>query len=149
VLDGPLSDFPLSVRTIETGGARFAVPEDSIIAVLKLVGDDEVVDDRAALRGMVDRLLMPIFSLGEQLCLPDTEAENQVVVLRIDDDLFGLLVESADAPAHASLETSRDVSPIYGANRMIARMPDGSAVPILDPDSLTLCTLTPPSTALN
>lgn len=146
MLDGPLSDFPLSVRTIATCGARFAVPEGSIIAILKLVGDGESVDDREALRDMVDQLVLPIFSLGEQLCLPGTEAENQVVVVCIDNDMFGLLVETTDAPARATLEFPRDAAP---ATRVMARLPDGSAVPVLDPDSLTLCTLTPPTTAVH
>jgi chemotaxis protein histidine kinase CheA len=146
---GHRSDIQLSVRTVETGGARFALPEDNIIAVLKLIGDEDPVYGRAALRDMVDELVLPLVSLGEHLSLPETDTENEVVVLRIDDDLLGLLVGSTAGPARATIETAADPLPSREVLRVVARLPDGSQVPMLYPDSLALWALRPASASVH
>src|SRR5258706_1132135 len=84
----------LAVRTVKTCGASFALLEDDIVAVLTLIGDDDTALDRAAVLDLVSDLVLPVVSLGEQLFPTRVANENKVVVLRQDDDVFGLLVES-------------------------------------------------------
>ena len=149
--DETLPNTTLSVRTVESGGARFAVPEDSIIAILKLSDDDEATpEDREVLVDLVDDLLLPLISLGAHLRLGRDGTENQVVVLCRQDEVFGLLVERTGAPAPATIQAAADAAaPTYAVFRDVARLEDGTAVPVLNPDCLALCSLTPLSVALH
>ena len=149
--DETLPNTTLSVRTVESGGARFAVPEDSIIAILKLSDDDEATpEDREVLVDLVDDMLLPLLSLGQHLRLERAAVENQVVVLCQRDEIFGLLVESADAPAPATIQANgQPPAPTLAVFRDVARLEDGTAVPVLNPDCLALCSLTPLSVALH
>jgi hypothetical protein len=141
----------LSVRTVETCGVRFALLEDDIVAVLTLIGDDETALDRATVRDLVSDMVLPVVSLGEQLFPTQTSIENKVVVLRQNDDVFGLLVERAGKPAPATVHPvdETDEAPSIAVLGETVRLADGTEVPVLDRDRLALCTLVPASTALN
>jgi chemotaxis protein histidine kinase CheA len=141
----------LSVRTVHSGGARFAVPEDSIIAVLKLSDDDDATpEDREVLVDLVDDMLLPLLSLGQHLRLERAAVENQVVVLCQRDEVFGLLVERTDAPAPATIQAAAETpAPALAVFRDVARLADGTAIPLLNPDCLALCTLMPVSVAVH
>lgn len=141
-----LSDESMVVRAVETGGVRLALCEADIVAVLTLCDDDDDTADRAVLMGMVDDLLMPLVSLGEQLSLDDAADENLVVVVRKAGQYFGLLVERADAPATATLEVTDDAAPWFAAFGDFARLPDGTDLPVIDPARLAPWSVTPAST---
>jgi len=141
----------LSVRTVETCGASFALLEDDIVAVLTLIGDDDAALDRAAVLDLVSDLVLPVVSLGEQLFPARLANENKVVVLRQDDDVFGLLVESAGTPAPATVQPVDGVDAVPSVTMLgdTVVLADGTELPVLDRDRLALCTLTPASAALN
>ncbi len=134
----------LSVRTVETCGARFALREDDIVAVLTLMDEGDTGLDRDIVRDLVSDMVLQVVSLGEQLFPAHAANENKVVVLRQDDDVFGLLVERAGKPVQA-------VGDPDDATRQgdTVRLADGTQVPMLDRDRLALCTLECASTALN
>jgi hypothetical protein len=134
----------LSVRTVETCGARFALREDDIVAVLTLMDEGDTGLDREIVRDLVSDMVLPVVSLGEQLFPTRAANENKVVVLRQDDDVFGLLVERAGKPVEAVGDPD-DTTP-HGDT---VRLADGTEVPMLDRDRLALCTLESASTALN
>jgi hypothetical protein len=145
--DGVADERPgtvLSVRTVETCGARFALLEDDIVAVLTLIDENDVGLDRDIVRDLVSDMVLPVVSLGETLFPAHAANENKVVVLRQDDDVFGLLVERAGKPVQAVGDLD-DTAP-HGDT---VRLADGTEVPMLDRDRLALCTLEPGSTALN
>jgi hypothetical protein len=134
----------LSVRTVETCGARFALLEDDVVAVLTLMDEGDTALDRDAVRELVSDMVLTVVSLGEQLFPACASSENKVVVLRQDDDVFGLLVERAGKPVDAvgdADETARRGDTV--------RLADGTELPVLDRDRLALCTLELASTALN
>ena len=141
----------LSVRTVETCGASFALLEDDIVAVLTLIGDDDTALDRAAVLDLVSDLVLPVVSLGEQLFPARLANENKVVVLRQDDDVFGLLVESAGTPAPATVQPVDGIDEVPSVTVLgdTVVLADGTELPVLDRDRLALCTLVPASTALN
>ena len=126
---------PNAVRTVETCGARFALLEDDVVAVLTLMDDGDSALDRDAVLDLVSDMLLSVVSLGEQLFPMRASAENMVVVLRHDDEVFGLLVEAVG---------NRDVVAAIGETVRLAEVTD---VPVLDRDRLALCTLEPATLA--
>jgi hypothetical protein len=149
VVDDPNPTILLSVRTVETCGASFALLEDDVVAVLTLVGDEDTALDRDVVRDLVSDLVLPVVSLGEQLFPAHAAIENKVVVLRQDDDVFGLLVESAGTPARATAIGDADDALSIGMFGDTVRLADGTELPVLDRDRLALCTLEPASTAVH
>ena len=137
----------MSVRTVETCGARFALLEDDVVAVLTLMDEGDEADtalDRDVVRELVSDMVLTVVSLGEQLFPACASNENKVVVLRQDDDVFGLLVERAGKPVDAVGDAD---DPARGGDTV--RLADGTELPVLDRDRLALCTLELASTALN
>jgi hypothetical protein len=134
----------MSVRTVETCGERFALLEDDVVAVLTLMDEGDTALDRDAVRDLVSDMVLTVVSLGEQLFPARAANENKVVVLRQDDDVFGLLVERAGKPVDAvgdADDTARGGDTV--------RLADGTELPVLDRDRLALCTLELASIALN
>ena len=97
----PLTLAIVSVILVRTGGQRFALPQASVVELVRLGrGDKELGIER--LHGVpVYRLrghLLPLVALSEQLDLSSagTGGEESIIVLQGDNRQFGLLVDSID-----------------------------------------------------
>jgi len=97
----PLTLAIVSVILVRSGGQRFALPQASVVELVRLGhGDRELGIEH--LHGVpVYRLrghLLPLVTLSEQLGLtsPGAGSEESIVVLQGDNRQFGLLVESID-----------------------------------------------------
>jgi len=97
----PLTLAIISVILVRAGGQRFALPQASVVELVRLGrGDKELGIEK--LHGVpVYRLrgrLLPLVSMSEQLGLPSAGAqgEESIVVLQGDKGHFGLLVDAID-----------------------------------------------------
>jgi hypothetical protein len=134
----------LHVCPVESDGACFALPERDVIAVLPL--DDDTLERVCGLLAMgMDERYRPLISLRTALCQPAGPA-GTVVVLRIGDRLFGLLVDRAFAPVHAGVLPTLCAAPARATFSRIVRLDDGSDLAVLNPASL-LAVAQPPDSA--
>ena len=97
----PLTLAIVSVILVRLGEQRFALPQASVVELVRLGhGDGDLGIE--ALHGVpVYRLrgqLLPLVNLADELGLPSTDANRQesIIVLQGDDRQFGLLVDSID-----------------------------------------------------
>ncbi len=97
----PLTLAIVSVILVRSGGQRFALPQASVVELVRLGrGGSELGIER--LHGVpVYRLrgrLLPLVTLSEELGLasPGTGSEESIIVLQGDNRQFGLLVDSID-----------------------------------------------------
>ena len=97
----PLTLAIVSVILVRSGGQRFALPQASVVELVRLGrGSSELGIER--LHGVpVYRLrgrLLPLVTLSEELGLasPGTGSEESIIVLQGDNRQFGLLVDSID-----------------------------------------------------
>jgi len=97
----PLTLAIVSVILVRSGGQRFALPQASVVELVRLGrGDKELGIEK--LHGVpVYRLrgrLLPLVTMSEQLGLSSSEIhqEDSIIVLQGDNRQFGLLVESID-----------------------------------------------------
>jgi chemotaxis protein histidine kinase CheA len=129
----------LSVRPVESCGARFALPEHDVIGVLPLDGEFRLERVGDLLTMVMDDRRRPLVSLREQLCLDAHAArgaEDQVVVIRIGPQLFGLLVERVGAPTTATIHPTLDRPSPFAMFSDLVQLADGSDVPVLNPNRL-------------
>lgn len=97
----PLTLAIVSVILVRAGGQRFALPQASVVELVRLGrGDSELGIEH--LHGVpVYRLrgrLLPLVTLSEQLDLESTapDSEKSIIVLQGDKNQFGLLVDAID-----------------------------------------------------
>ncbi len=97
----PLTLAIVSVILVRSGGQRFALPQASVVELVRLGrGSNELGIER--LHGVpVYRLrgrLLPLVSLSHELGLasPSSGSEESIIVLQGDNRQFGLLVDSID-----------------------------------------------------
>jgi two-component system, chemotaxis family, sensor kinase CheA len=97
----PLTLAIVSVILVRSGGQRFALPQASVVELVRLGrGDNELGIEK--LHGVpVYRLrgrLLPLVSLSEELGLTSSGSgsEESIIVLQGDNRQFGLLVDSID-----------------------------------------------------
>ncbi len=134
-----LPNETIQVCPVESGGAAFALPEAAVIGVMPL--DDNAVTEMVdgVLAMAMDDRYRPLVSLGDALCLPgDPAAEQQVVVIRIGAQLFGLLVERAGAADTAVIHPTFEPASGFAMFSNVVRLADGRDVPVLNPARLAL-----------
>ncbi len=97
----PLTLAIVSVILVRSGGQRFALPQASVVELVRLGrGSNELGIEK--LHGVpVYRLrgrLLPLVTLSEELGLatPGTGSEESIIVLQGDNRQFGLLVDTID-----------------------------------------------------
>jgi chemotaxis protein histidine kinase CheA len=90
----------------------------------------------------MDDRFRPLVGLRATLCLPPAssrdEAEGSVVILRLEKQLFGLLVEHAGEPTGALVHPTVDPAPAFATFSAIVQLSDGRDVPVLNPIRLAL-----------
>ncbi len=132
----PLTLAIVSVILIRSKGQRFAVPQASVVELVRLGrGDKELGIEH--LHGVpVYRLrghLLPLVTLSEQLGLssPGINGEESIIVLQGDNRQFGLLVDSIDDSQEIVVKPlGRRLSGLPFAGATI--LGDGSITLILD-----------------
>jgi len=138
-----LDDFTLPHETIrvlpiESAGAAFALPERDVIGVLALGEDGALEQIGGVLAMQMDDRLRPLVSLREALCQRSTATEQFVVVLRIQAQLFGLLVDQASAATDAVIHPTGELAPALATFTHVVRLDDGRDLPVLNPATLAL-----------
>lgn len=130
-LEIPLTLAVLPALCVGSGGWSLAVPQASVQELLKL--NQVRILDLEGVRVMELRgALYPLYYLGEVFHTPEPRVGDQVVLLRVDQHLFGLVVDQ--------VEDSEDVvvkplgaffahSDCYAAASILG---DGTVAPILD-----------------
>ncbi len=132
----PLTLAIVSVILVRSGGQRFALPQASVVELVRLGrGSNELGIER--LHGVpVYRLrgrLLPLVTLSEELGLasPGTGSEESIIVLQGDNRQFGLLVDSIDDSQEIVVKPlGRRLSGLPFAGATI--LGDGSITLILD-----------------
>jgi two-component system chemotaxis sensor kinase CheA len=98
----PLTLAIVSVVLVRLGGQRFALPQASVVELVRLQRDADGLGIESLHGVPVYRLrgrLLPLVSLADQLGLPSDTGDGRsdsIVVLQGDDRQFGLLVDSID-----------------------------------------------------
>jgi two-component system chemotaxis sensor kinase CheA len=101
----PLTLAIIPALIVETGGERYAIPQVSLLELVRIEAADVSRSIETIHGAPVYRLrgkLLPLVSLAQELASPDeraalaptaTEGPVNIVVLRADDRQFGLIVE--------------------------------------------------------
>jgi chemotaxis protein histidine kinase CheA len=129
------------VHVVESCGMAVALPESSVIGVLSL--DDYVIERVGGVTVMaMDDRLRPVISLRQALCVETPaghrRSEDQVVVLRLEGQLFGLLVEQMREPEHAMVLPTVTPARSLAVFRQLLQMADGGILFELNPLWLAL-----------
>jgi chemotaxis protein histidine kinase CheA len=132
------------VRVVESCGMAVALPENSVVGVVPLVGDPAHMfasGNGVATMYMDDRF-RPLISLRQALCI-ETPAghvseEDVVVVVRIGGQLFGLQVEHARTPEPAMVLPTVTAAPPLAVFRGLLQMADGGILFTLNPSWLAV-----------
>jgi two-component system chemotaxis sensor kinase CheA len=140
------------IRVVESCGMAVALPEHNVIGVLTLADDPAHKIER--INGIpvmeMDDRLRPLVSLKQALCVAtpagDTRGEGKVVVLRLDGQLFGLLVETVREPEHAMVLPTVTPQHSLAVFSRLLQMADGGILFTLNPIWLALSIEAPGST---
>jgi two-component system chemotaxis sensor kinase CheA len=97
----PLTLAIVSVILVRSGGQRFAIPQASVVELVRLGRGDKGLGIERLHGVAVYRLrgrLLPLVTLSEELGLSKngTEREENIIVLQGDTHQFGLLVDAID-----------------------------------------------------
>jgi chemotaxis protein histidine kinase CheA len=98
----------IQIRVVESCGMAIALPAADVIDVQPLTATPEMLEQIGDLSVMhLDGRTRPVVSLQRALCLepPADRAapENQIVVLQVGTQRFGLLAERAHAPEQVEI----------------------------------------------
>ena len=144
VIKIPLTLAIVSALIVEASGQRFAIPQISVIELVRAAGNAEhtveMLNDAPVLR-LRDRLL-PLVSLSQVLRLGDaqtdfdTESETFIVVSQVGTYSFGIIVDrvfdTEEIVVKPVAPMMRDIG-VFSGNTILG---DGSIVMILDPIGL-------------
>jgi chemotaxis protein histidine kinase CheA len=142
------------IRVVESCGMAVALPEHNVIGVLTLT--DESAHQIERLNGILtmemDDRFRPLVSLKQALCVTtpsgDAHDEDKVVVLRLDGQLFGLLVEAVREPEHAMVLPTVTPQRSLAVFSRLLQMADGGILFALNPIWLALSIEAPKPTAM-
>ncbi|MEO5372789.1 MAG: chemotaxis protein CheW [Alphaproteobacteria bacterium] len=146
VIKIPLTLAIVSALIVECGGERFAIPQISVLELVRVTNNSEHrierINDAPVLR-LRDRLL-PLVSLSRLLKLDKrTEAENHevfIVVAQVGTYTFGIIVDRVFDTEEIVV---KPVAPIlrhismFSGNTILG---DGSVIMILDPNGIASAT---------
>ena len=137
----PLTLAIVSALIVESGGERFAVPQLSVVELVRLSARSEHriehIHDAPVMR-LRDRLL-PLLHLKTQLALGDADMEQDngfIVVMQVGHDTFGVVV---DKVFHTEEIVIKPMSALLRGVAMFSGntiLGDGSVIMIIDPNSL-------------
>ncbi len=142
----PLTLAIISALIVEAGGQKFAMPQLSIMELVRTSSGSEHKIERiknAPVLRLRDRLL-PLLFLSEELGLgtaaPQTETEVEaeafVVVTRVGGQVFGIVVDgihdTEEIVVKPVASALRDI-PIFSGNTILG---DGSVIMIIDPNGI-------------
>lgn len=116
----------ITIRMVESCGTAVAVPAADIVKVLTLSGPDQVALIGGVMTMRLDGRARPVISLQDTLFVrPPAGAaarEDQVVVLEIGEQLFGLVAERVGIPERVEvLPTLRPVEPLSVFTALVRR----------------------------
>jgi len=146
----PLTLAIVSVLIVESRTRRFAIPQISVLELVRTAADSEskieTIAEAAVLR-LRDQLL-PLISLSDVLQLPEVQKaaeeptgkradEKFIVVCKVGETPFGIIVDrifdTEEIVVKPVSELLKQVS-VYSGNTILG---DGSVIMILDPNSLS------------
>lgn len=146
----PLTLAIVSVLIVESRTRRFAIPQISVLELVRTATDSEnkieMIAEAAVLR-LRDKLL-PLISLADVLQLPEVAASGEevnakrndekfIVVCKVGETPFGIIVDrifdTEEIVVKPVSELLKQVS-VYSGNTILG---DGSVIMILDPNSLS------------
>lgn len=141
----PLTLAIVSALIVECGGERFAVPQISVVELVRVAGGSDLkierINDAPVLR--LRNRLLPLIFLDRTLKLvdpagpADDELERFVVVTQIGSYRFGIVVDrvfdTEEIVVKPVAPILRDIA-IFSGNTILG---DGSVIMILDPNGLT------------
>ena len=140
----PLTLAIVSVLIVECGGERFAIPQISVVELVRVSAHSEhtieMINDAPVLR-LRDRLL-PLVSLSQILKLGNgdatvsTDDDTFIVVSQVGAQSFGIIVDKVfdteEIVVKAVAPMLRDIG-VFSGNTILG---DGSIVMILDPNGI-------------
>lgn len=132
------------IRVVESCGMAVALPEHSVIGVLPLADDPEHAVERiGGIPTMhMDERRRPLISLKQALCIETPtdhgDGEGTVVVLRLGNQLFGLLVEAVREPELAMVLPTVTPARSLAVFSQLLQMADGGILFALNPVWLAL-----------
>ena len=141
----PLTLAIVSALIVECGGERFAIPQISVVELVRVAGGSELkierINDAPVLR--LRNRLLPLIFLDRTLKLVDPSGpaddnlERFVVVTQIGSYRFGIVVDrvfdTEEIVVKPVAPILRDIA-IFSGNTILG---DGSVIMILDPNGLT------------
>ena len=137
----PLTLAIVSALIVETGGERFAIPQISVVELVRLSSRSEhrieYIHDAPVMR-LRDRLL-PLLHLKTQLALGDADIEQDngfIIVMQVGRDTFGVVV---DRVFHTEEIVVKPMSALLRGVAMFSGntiLGDGSVIMIIDPNGL-------------
>ncbi len=137
----PLTLAIVSALIVEAGGERFAIPQISVVELVRSAGETQRIEriNGAAVLRLRDRLL-PLVSLRDILGLPNTsedrESDRYIVVTQVGANSFGIIVDrvfdTEEIVVKPVARFLRDIDAFSG-NTILG---DGSVIMILDPNGL-------------
>jgi len=134
----------IRVRVVESCGMAIALPAEDVVDVQPLMATPELLERTGDLRVMrLGGLSRPVVSLQQALCLElpadRVPREDQVVVLRVGTQLFGLLAERAHPPEPVEVLPTRQPAPRLAVFSMLVQRGDEITF-VLNPIRLALST---------
>jgi two-component system, chemotaxis family, sensor kinase CheA len=134
----PLTLAIVSALIVEAGGERFAIPQLSVLELVRVGGNDhriERIKDTLVLR--LRNKLLPLVHLKEVLHLGDSGGENGfVVVTQVGNQVFGAVVDSV---FHTEEIVIKPMSSklrhimVFSGTTILG---DGSVIMIIDPNGV-------------
>jgi two-component system chemotaxis sensor kinase CheA len=137
----PLTLAIVSALIVETGGERFAIPQLSVVELVRLSARSEHriehIHDAPVMR-LRDRLL-PLLHMKTQLALGDADMEQDngfIIVMQVGHDTFGVVV---DKVFHTEEIVIKPMSALLRGVTMFSGntiLGDGAVIMIIDPNGL-------------
>ncbi len=137
----PLTLAIVSALIIESGGERFAIPQISVLELVRTASDSENrierINETPVLR--LRNRLLPLVFMNSILKLKDTPSENDemfIIVSQVGSFIFGIVVDQVFDTEEIVV---KPVAPIlknltiYSGNTILG---DGSVIMILDPNGI-------------
>jgi chemotaxis protein histidine kinase CheA len=121
----------IEVRVVESCGMAVALPECDVIGVLPLADcpENTIAHFNGVSAMHMDDRFRPLISLKQALCVETPtdhpRREDQVVVLRLNGQLFGLLVEQVREPEQAMVLPTVTPARTLAVFRHLLQMADG------------------------
>ena len=141
----PLTLAIVSALIIEVSGQRFAIPQLSVIELVRTHGEAghtiEMINDTPVLR--LRNKLLPLIYLNKQLNLERSTAEAErtagkefVIVTQVGSQIFGVVVDSVFQTEEIVVKPMsnmlRDIT-MFSGNTILG---DGSVIMIIDPNGI-------------